>query len=194
MYETIADIVTADQPLPTRSEHSIPVDSALIAFATLELPEPALRAVIARIELGKRRYGTTLHTLDGRDTWAEVWQELIDALYYAQKGILEEMALEDGGNSLKFAFLRNLIATGIKIVMADDGHDGKWVAMVGRTYETAHHAPDNRRMVLFRDTADLPLPTNGGWTAGYFENGIWHRADNSAHVRISEWSEIPNFG
>lgn len=42
-----------------------------------------------RAEFGRNQYGQHLMTFDGRDTDLEIRQELIDAIFYAKKGLME---------------------------------------------------------------------------------------------------------
>lgn len=49
-----------------------------------------IRDLIARDAMGFERYGQNLETRDGRDTLADLYQEVLDALQYATKLKLEE--------------------------------------------------------------------------------------------------------
>ncbi len=74
-------------PPPTDSGEAVtPVLAAWLSeHAPPELRDALLAGLWARHELGVKKYGQGLMTNDGRKTAVEVWQELLDALQYAQK-------------------------------------------------------------------------------------------------------------
>ena len=48
-----------------------------------------LADIKARVEIGKKRYGTLLHTNNGRSALWDLYQELLDAAMYCRQEILE---------------------------------------------------------------------------------------------------------
>ncbi len=48
-----------------------------------------LADIKARVNLGKKRYGTLLHTNNGRSALWDLYQELLDAAMYCRQEILE---------------------------------------------------------------------------------------------------------
>lgn len=51
--------------------------------------EYVLADIEARVKLGKKRYGTLLHTNNGRSALWDLYQELLDAVMYCRQEILE---------------------------------------------------------------------------------------------------------
>lgn len=67
--------------------------------ATVELPDPngegeivyteVIKDIEERAEKGKGIYGTYLRTFDGRPILVDLYQELIDAVMYTKKELME---------------------------------------------------------------------------------------------------------
>jgi hypothetical protein len=55
----------------------------------LHKDDPLIPLIKERAEFGRNKYGQDLMTFDGRDTDLEIRQELIDAIFYAKKGLME---------------------------------------------------------------------------------------------------------
>tara|TARA_R110002110_G_scaffold198832_3_gene409429 strand:- start:8478 stop:8768 length:291 start_codon:yes stop_codon:yes gene_type:complete len=68
-------------------EGSYPV--AALAQAMLASRE-AGALLLERIEFGKKKYGTALHTHNGRDPWIDWLQEQLDGVQYAAQMLKEE--------------------------------------------------------------------------------------------------------
>lgn len=76
-------------------------ESERMSEATIEQPQPETRAesvsvaphvvddIVARARLGVERYGTPLRTHNGRDGLVDLYQELIDAVFYIKQVIME---------------------------------------------------------------------------------------------------------
>lgn len=78
--------VAVVQPLPTEQEGSVDVLASLKGILTDDLYEQLAQ----RVELGVKKYGSRLKTLNGRDVRMDCRQELLDGIMYAQQGYLEE--------------------------------------------------------------------------------------------------------
>lgn len=73
-----------------------------MSLASEQQPEPkpgqqdvadyVLRDIAERIEAGELKYGTKLQTFNGRDALWDLYQELLDAVFYARQAILERDA------------------------------------------------------------------------------------------------------
>lgn len=83
----LAQLAVEGQPAPTFGNGEIVVDS-LIDWIRERDPE-VLEAIIERKQVGVERYGQALQTNDGRNTLADMVQELLDAIIYAHKGVME---------------------------------------------------------------------------------------------------------
>lgn len=82
---TLDQLAVLNQPNPSVTGGQT-VMSDLITYVR----DPELYdAFIARYRLGIARYGVPLHTEDGRNTKADLLQELLDAALYAHKGYME---------------------------------------------------------------------------------------------------------
>lgn len=88
-----------DQPLPTQAPLSEPVlpvvTRKVIAHGiALDYKESLLRDICAdikeRTDLGVQRYGTPLHTFNGRVAARDLYEELVDATQYAVQQYMEE--------------------------------------------------------------------------------------------------------
>lgn len=77
---------TVQCPPPETNKKSKQVD---LTFDYDEMSPALAAAIIARGDLGKSRYGQHLMTHDGRSTFDDLFQELLDALKYAQKQVQE---------------------------------------------------------------------------------------------------------
>lgn len=54
------------------------------------LPPGKLRdACVERRAFGLRKYGTVLQANNGRDCWADAWQEVLDLIAYTAQGVME---------------------------------------------------------------------------------------------------------
>ena len=80
------------QPLPVQNSDSRPVLPHLRAdLAAMPTPAPPwiAQALDARARVGVERYGTALHTHNGRDAIQDLTEELLDALQYLAQARLE---------------------------------------------------------------------------------------------------------
>ena len=88
---TLAQLMVEEQPNPTGDGAS--VHDALIGWLTGDNFQVSradlIWAVKARKRIGVQRYGVPLRAHNGRSTVADLAQELLDALVYAQQGCLE---------------------------------------------------------------------------------------------------------
>lgn len=186
---TLADLATMDQPKPTRCERSIPVNQSMINHALLHFPDPVVEAIKARVQLGIQRYGTTLHTNDGRNTSAEIWQEIIDGLYYAIKGTLESPALSEEIH--QYRFVNQVLTALIKVLSYwEELSAGQyWVASITKV-SPANTPPSDRRVVFMLDLSSPDTQLRNKWTAGYFDDGEWYRSDNGHKVIAGCWADI----
>lgn len=66
-----------DQPMPTAND--LPFVHDVVAAD-----------IMARGELGKRRYGTKLQPFNGRNVLQDIYEELLDAACYIKQRMLEE--------------------------------------------------------------------------------------------------------
>lgn len=80
------ELATLEMSSPVINAASKRVD---LTFDYDEMKPNVVAALIARSDLGKQRYGTYLHTWNNRDPSADLIQELVDALIYAQQDLLE---------------------------------------------------------------------------------------------------------
>jgi hypothetical protein len=82
---------TEQQPDPKRGGRSCTI---LVVADLMKTNHPSrddvIRDLIARDELGFKRYGQNLETDDGRDTLADWYQELLDACQYGRKYLEEK--------------------------------------------------------------------------------------------------------
>lgn len=85
--QKLARLAVEEQPAPTFGNGDY-VASDLIDWTREADPEVS-EAIIARKQVGIERYGQTLQTNDGRNTLADMVQELLDAMIYAHKGVME---------------------------------------------------------------------------------------------------------
>ncbi len=84
----LAQLAIEPQPAPQYGNGEI-VANDLIDW-TIEEQDPEIaEAIGARKRLGAERYGQALQTNDGRNTLADLVQELLDAMIYAHKGVME---------------------------------------------------------------------------------------------------------
>lgn len=188
---TLAELIAIDQPKPVRTERSYPANNALITHALIHFSDPVVEAIKARIKLGFDRYGTYLHTHDGRNTQIEIWQEIVDALYYAIKGSLEAPALsvENG----QYRFVKQTLTALIKVLSCwgELTPDQYWVASITKV-SLARTPPTDRRVVLMLDRSSPDAKLRDKWTAGYFDDGEWYRSDDGRKVAVECWAEIPD--
>lgn len=82
---TLSELAVLNQPSPTITGGSTVMVNLFRHIADRDIT----RAFTARYHLGIARYGTPLHTEDGRSTEADLLQELLDAVMYAHKGSME---------------------------------------------------------------------------------------------------------
>lgn len=84
------------QPAPTRSERSQPVGPVALDALCPADADPSVNpyrevrdALEARLAVGVERYGTALHTHNGRDALRDALEEALDGMQYAQQANLE---------------------------------------------------------------------------------------------------------
>jgi len=80
---------TTPEPAPTKSAASQPVGPRLLA---LPMSDELRAALTERIEFGKKKYGTELHTHNGRNPRVDALQEGLDLNQYLMQAVME---LED---------------------------------------------------------------------------------------------------
>jgi hypothetical protein len=88
----------AEQPAPVESAGSVEVYPEVYAIARAHLANVApetIEVLRQRRQQGIERYGRELHTDNGRNAWADLAQELVDAAMYAAQIVLEG---EDDGS------------------------------------------------------------------------------------------------
>lgn len=83
----LARLAVEEQPAPQYGNGEI-VANDLIDWMREHDPEVS-EAIIARKQIGVERHGQALQTNDGRNTLADLVQELLDAMIYAHKGVME---------------------------------------------------------------------------------------------------------
>lgn len=95
------------QPAPTRSDRSQPVGPVALnalcpadADATVNPYREVRDALEARIALGAAKYGTELHTHNGRDALRDALEEALDGMQYAAQANLE--ARSDGAHDAAY--------------------------------------------------------------------------------------------
>lgn len=81
------DLSTATQPCPSGEGED--VLNRMLLSGQWTIPESIKDAMKARVELGSRRYGTRLKTLNGRIPSIDCFQEIIDAVLYAAQEFYE---------------------------------------------------------------------------------------------------------
>lgn len=95
---TVVEKVTSVQPKPVSSELSRPILPQIHSDLTMFVEQGAVTAEEAelirkcldeRTQFGVEKYGQPLHTIDGRDTWADAVQEIADLVQYAKKLLME---------------------------------------------------------------------------------------------------------
>lgn len=78
---------TPTQPRPQPAEGSRPVwpalETDLAALPRTLVPDNLLARLAGRVAQGRAKYGVELHTLDGRDPWLDLEEEILDAFFYA---------------------------------------------------------------------------------------------------------------
>ena len=55
----------------------------------VDVADYVLADIQERVEMGRQKYGTKLQTGNGRDPLWDLYQELLDALFYCRQAILE---------------------------------------------------------------------------------------------------------
>lgn len=85
--QKLAQLAIEEQPAP-QFGYGDYVASDLID-RTREADPEVSEAIAARRLVGVARYGQALQTNDGRNTLADLVQELLDAMIYAHKGVME---------------------------------------------------------------------------------------------------------
>jgi hypothetical protein len=167
----------------------------MIAHALIHFSDPVVEAIKARIKLGFDRYGTYLHTHDGRNTQIEIWQEIVDALYYSIKGSLEAPALSVEAG--QYRFIKQTLTALIKVLSCWEdqkpcpGCTG-WSINISKIKESTIEPPTDRRVVLMLDRSSPDAQLRNKWTAGYFDDGEWYRSDDGRKVAVECWAEIPD--
>lgn len=73
-----------------------------------------LNDIKERVDLGESRYGTVLHTFNGRNPKWDLYQEQIDSIFYLRQDILED---ESRDNAIHFCI--DLLRTTIQIGSED---------------------------------------------------------------------------
>jgi len=82
---------TIRQPMPTVSPRSQRVIDYIVNSRTFSsLPEKLLADLDERVQLGLVKYKTFLLTFNGRDAKIDLYQELLDAIFYAAQDEAEE--------------------------------------------------------------------------------------------------------
>jgi len=85
----------AELPQPHESAASQPVTGPLVEWIdSIDSISPTAKSLIidgirSRSEKGQQVYGRVLSTHNGRPSWVDLWQELLDALQYMHKEHLE---------------------------------------------------------------------------------------------------------
>lgn len=97
-----------DQRLPARTDRSVDVFRHL----RRELTETSVHSVLAaelrkRAQHGRRKYGDSLHTHNGRDALRDAWEEAIDLMAYTMQMRLEGL---DSPYPMAEAIAENLTA------------------------------------------------------------------------------------
>lgn len=84
-------------PQPKPQAKGYPVYPVLLDYVQTKYGKDSELAslVTDRYWQGMERYGQPLMTDDGRDTESDLAQELMDALYYTQKGIMQGRKWQD---------------------------------------------------------------------------------------------------
>lgn len=77
------------QPAPHNTEASCPVlDDDFLG----DLPPPVVAVLRARRQFGLDKYGTVLHSHNGRDPMADALQEVLDLIVYLRQAVMERPA------------------------------------------------------------------------------------------------------
>lgn len=155
-------------PPPTDSGEAVtPVLAAWLSeHAPPELRDALLAGLWARHEFGVKKYGQGLMTNDGRKTAVEVWQEILDALQYAQKA---EMCGEAIDTPLLAATLLLLCR---KVLRSDEA--GDLDAAARRAYAAYNETgPMDRHWKTFDGRPvpawdELPVVIQEKWRAAVF--------------------------
>jgi len=84
--DTLLTELLTPQPAPQLTDQSRPVldDDFLV-----DLPPPVAEALRARRQFGLDKYGTLLHSHNGRDPMADALQEALDLTVYLRQAVME---------------------------------------------------------------------------------------------------------
>lgn len=80
---------TLEQPAPVTTDKSFAVLDYIITGLYMHGGHDLAPDLQARAKLGQARYGTLLMAYNGRNTLVDLYQELLDALFYVTQAILE---------------------------------------------------------------------------------------------------------
>lgn len=84
----------AGQPLPVTTPSSVDV-AVQVAEEMKKYGYPEISEDVEdRIRIGERKYGKRLQSFNGRDTFKDLYDELLDALNYSKQAEIE--GLDDG--------------------------------------------------------------------------------------------------
>lgn len=99
--------VPVGQPAPTRSERSRPVGPAALDALCPADADPTVNpyrevrdALEARVAFGVAKYGTELHTHNGRDAIQDALEEALDGMQYATQAAME--ARDEGAHDAAY--------------------------------------------------------------------------------------------
>jgi len=133
---------TRPQPAPTPNGHrpvwetvladlqSFHAAAPAAALAALgDVPADLAADMAARDALGRARYGTPLQPFNGRDSFADCYQELLDAIVYARQALIDAGLPEDMHEVIEHEVYRTLLALAALVrAMLSGRARGEWPA------------------------------------------------------------------